>query len=63
MLSMTKLWFQKVIILPKVLDAEWQSQPLKVKLYLKSLFSTPNLPPQGGWCLSQGMNSQRWIFY
>lgn len=38
MLSMTKLWFQKVIILPKVLDAEWQSQPLKVKLYLKSLF-------------------------
>lgn len=44
---MTQLWFRKVIVLPKVLDTEWQSQHLKVKLIGTPVFLTPGLPAWG----------------
>ena len=53
----------KVIILPKVLDAEWTESAFESKTLLENLCFQLIICPQGKWYSSQGMGSQIWIFY
>ena len=53
----------KVIILPKVLDAEWTESAFESKTLLENLCFQLIICPQGKWYSSQGMGSQSWVFY